>query len=160
MQNCELHVSANFTTTNLVVRIKNAYLIKGKVGRSADNTQQLTAVGYRLRITYGYPRPPPHTNASLSRTDIHMSLVIGCAYKKVLTTHVHGRKKQRNSTPSIRHFKYSYYYYYNHHHLIVRVIKSRRMRRAVHVARMGRREEYTGFWWGNLRERDHLETQA
>jgi len=22
---------------------------------------------------------------------------------------------------------------------------------------MGRGEEYTGFWWGNLRERDHLE---
>jgi hypothetical protein len=28
--------------------------------------------------------------------------------------------------------------------------------RAVHVARMGG-EMYTGFWWGNLRERDHLE---
>jgi len=39
---------------------------------------------------------------------------------------------------------------------IVRVIKSRRMRWAVHVARMGRGEVYTGFWWGNLRERDHL----
>jgi hypothetical protein len=22
---------------------------------------------------------------------------------------------------------------------------------------MGEREVYTGFWWGNLRERDHLE---
>jgi len=21
----------------------------------------------------------------------------------------------------------------------------------------GRRKEFTGFWWGNLRERDHLE---
>ena len=31
---------------------------------------------------------------------------------------------------------------------IVRVVKSRRMRWAGHVARMG-------FWWGNLRERDH-----
>jgi len=39
---------------------------------------------------------------------------------------------------------------------IVRVIKSRRMRWTGHVARMGRREAYTGFWWGNLRERDHL----
>ena len=41
---------------------------------------------------------------------------------------------------------------------IVRVIKLRRMRRAGHVARMGGTEGvYTGFWWGNLRERDHLE---
>ena len=38
---------------------------------------------------------------------------------------------------------------------IVRVIKSR-MRWAGHVARMGRGEAYTGFWWGNLRERDRL----
>ena len=35
---------------------------------------------------------------------------------------------------------------------IVRVIRSRRMRWAGHVAGMGER-----FWWGNLRERDHLE---
>ena len=36
---------------------------------------------------------------------------------------------------------------------IVRVVKSRRMRWAGHVARMG--EGCTGFWWGNLRENDH-----
>jgi len=30
------------------------------------------------------------------------------------------------------------------------------MRWAGYVARMGRGEVYTGFWWGNLRERDHL----
>jgi hypothetical protein len=39
---------------------------------------------------------------------------------------------------------------------IVRVIKSRRMRWTGHVARIGREEVYTGFWWGNLRERGHL----
>jgi hypothetical protein len=31
------------------------------------------------------------------------------------------------------------------------------MRWAGHVARKGIREAYTGFWLGNLRERDHLE---
>jgi hypothetical protein len=36
---------------------------------------------------------------------------------------------------------------------IVRIIKWRRMRWARHVARMGGSEAYTGFWWGNLRER-------
>ena len=39
---------------------------------------------------------------------------------------------------------------------IFRVIKSRRMRWAGHVARMGEKKAYTEFWWGNLRERDHL----
>ena len=40
---------------------------------------------------------------------------------------------------------------------MVRVIISRIMRWAGHTARTGRGEEYTGLWWGNLRERDHLE---
>jgi hypothetical protein len=42
-------------------------------------------------------------------------------------------------------------------HNIVRVIMLKRMRWVGHLARMGRDEVYTGFWWGNLRERGHLE---
>ena len=38
---------------------------------------------------------------------------------------------------------------------IVRVIKSRRMRWAGHVARMGEEGVYRGSCWGNRRERDH-----
>jgi hypothetical protein len=38
---------------------------------------------------------------------------------------------------------------------IVRVIKSRRMRWAGHVARIGEGKVCTGFWWGNLREGDY-----
>ena len=38
----------------------------------------------------------------------------------------------------------------------VRVIKSRRMRWAGHVARMGAERGCIGSWWGNRRERDHL----
>jgi hypothetical protein len=40
---------------------------------------------------------------------------------------------------------------------IVRVIKSRRMRWARHVARMGRGEMFTGFWSGGPKVRDHWE---
>jgi hypothetical protein len=38
---------------------------------------------------------------------------------------------------------------------IVRMIKSRRIRWAGHVARMGSTEACVEFWWGNLRERDN-----
>ena len=38
---------------------------------------------------------------------------------------------------------------------IVRVIKSRRMRWAGHVARMGEERGCIGSWWGNRREGDH-----
>jgi hypothetical protein len=42
---------------------------------------------------------------------------------------------------------------------IVRVINSRRMRWAGHVARMGERrgEVFTGFWLGSSKVRDHWE---
>jgi hypothetical protein len=40
---------------------------------------------------------------------------------------------------------------------MVWVIKSRRMRWVGHVACMVEGGMYTVFWWGNLRERDHLE---
>jgi hypothetical protein len=40
---------------------------------------------------------------------------------------------------------------------IIRVIKSRRMRWMGHVAVWGRGEVHTGFWWGDLREGEHLE---
>ena len=43
---------------------------------------------------------------------------------------------------------------------IIRVIKSRRMKWARNVARMGRGELYTGFRWGSLRERATWKTQA
>ena len=41
-------------------------------------------------------------------------------------------------------------------HNIVCEIKSRRMRWAGHVARTWSAAAYTVFWWGNLRDRDHL----
>jgi hypothetical protein len=39
---------------------------------------------------------------------------------------------------------------------IIQVIKSRGMRWAGHVARMGKSGMHTGFWWGDLREGNHL----
>jgi len=40
---------------------------------------------------------------------------------------------------------------------IIRVIKSRRMRWAGHVAGNGRKEVHRGLWCVNLMERDHAE---
>jgi hypothetical protein len=39
---------------------------------------------------------------------------------------------------------------------IIRVIKSRRMRGAGHAAYMEETRGAAGFWWGDLREGDHL----
>jgi hypothetical protein len=38
---------------------------------------------------------------------------------------------------------------------IIRIIKSRRIRWAGHVARMGRRGTRIDYWWESQRERDH-----
>jgi hypothetical protein len=40
---------------------------------------------------------------------------------------------------------------------IITVIKSRKIRRGGHVARIGITEMHTGFWWGISNGRDHLE---
>jgi hypothetical protein len=47
---------------------------------------------------------------------------------------------------------------YEHSKIIDPFIKGNRW--AVNLALMERREVYTGFWWGNRRERDHLEDQC
>jgi hypothetical protein len=41
----------------------------------------------------------------------------------------------------------------------MRMFKSRRMRWAGHVARMGRRGMYKGYWWESQKDRDHWEDQ-
>jgi hypothetical protein len=42
---------------------------------------------------------------------------------------------------------------------IIRMTKSRRMRWAGYVARIGRRGMYRGYWWESQKERNHYEIQ-
>jgi hypothetical protein len=42
---------------------------------------------------------------------------------------------------------------------IIRMIRSRRMRWAGHVAGKGRRRMHIRYWWGSQKERDHCEDQ-
>jgi hypothetical protein len=41
----------------------------------------------------------------------------------------------------------------------IRMMNSRRIRWVGHVARLGRRGMYTGYWWESQMERDHWEDQ-
>jgi hypothetical protein len=43
------------------------------------------------------------------------------------------------------------------HRILLMVIKSRRMRWAGHVARVGRGKVFAGFWLGGPKARDHWE---
>jgi hypothetical protein len=42
---------------------------------------------------------------------------------------------------------------------IIRMIKTRRMRWAGHISRMGERRMHIEYWWESQKERDHYEDQ-
>jgi hypothetical protein len=42
---------------------------------------------------------------------------------------------------------------------VIRMIQSRRMRLAGHVARLGRRGTHIGYWWDSQKKRDHKKTK-
>ena len=95
---------------------------------NVGTTRNVTSRGWSLNKT-----PRPHTH--IYETHAYICIYIYKGMEKLLS----GELDDLNSSPNT-----------------VWVTKSRRMRWAVHVARMGRGESYTGFWWGNLREIDHL----
>jgi hypothetical protein len=55
---------------------------------------------------------------------------------------------------SLQYISYFYLALYSSPN-IIRMIKSRRIRRAGHAARMGRRGMHAGYWWESQKERDH-----
>jgi hypothetical protein len=43
---------------------------------------------------------------------------------------------------------------------IIRIMKSRRMRLARHVARMGAKRKHIGYWWESQKQRDRYEEEV